>query len=640
MSNSKTSGLIHTLNIVHAYLETQHLKSLENSTKAFKSYTPKTLQTLAQNKTLPCDILFIELPLLTKENFVNLNTLVKNYYGSEIYIFAKDPEKPFLLKFALHFGLNKISLLQDNPDLLGKLLEEASHKILSKQEEKQQVEVSKRVNSFFAFLVFSNGSLTFANDKAKNIFEANKLQDLESIIKNNQSIYPLLSSSDEKNGQVILENSQKERWKYTVFVNKFGKSGEKLISLVPNRILNTDEAFLTTLNRFKFIEELKDKLAQNATIKSDMILLMININNYEKLLRACNSLQIHNFIKKFITKLSSHKENYQDLVQWNPHFFILLFEKKNFEEAKVVLDSLHQKLIYNKIDKEISAIINSSALKIDHLDINEIIENVDKINNQTISYDDFTEDEFFQIQHLDSYEDEREQIHHYLKSCIGNKTSVKLLNIYKGLCINTKSNILKANADKSYLVHCESLQGYSMQFENRTVLQSPDLPRDIQASIIHVNIEKSQALINDVYFLEASANNRQHTRVQPSFRTPIQMKYKKNSYHGELIDLSTQAIAIKFNHSLSSALKEQKIELNFKLPDASSDLGYLPMYVTGKVVYVGELSLTKTKIVVMMEFEKPYDAYLLRYMYNRQKDLIIELKKVNKLNTKKKSKAV
>ena len=54
------------------------------------------------------------------------------------------------------------------------------------------------------------------------------------------------------------------------------------------------------------------------------------------------------------------------------------------------------------------------------------------------------------------------------------------------------------------------------------------------------------------------------------------------------------------------------------------------MDIPAKVTYIGTRD-DYTKIVVMIEnLPKPYDDYLLHYMYNRQKELIFEIKRATK----------
>lgn len=74
----------------------------------------------------------------------------------------------------------------------------------------------------------------------------------------------------------------------------------------------------------------------------------------------------------------------------------------------------------------------------------------------------------------------------------------------------------------------------------------------------------------------------------------------------------------------------QKVRLNFSLPNEEGDNGYVIMEIEAKVTYILQKD-EFTKIVVMLDkLPKPYDDYLLRYMYNRQKELIFEIKKATK----------
>ncbi len=188
--------------------------------------------------------------------------------------------------------------------------------------------------------------------------------------------------------------------------------------------------------------------------------------------------------------------------------------------------------------------------------------------------------------------------------------------------------------ENSYFLHCENLQAYSMKFDNKTIIQSPDLLKDIEADIKYINIEKQYAIVENLKYLEFSANNRQHTRVQPSIRMPLTFRYERYSYQGEILNISTQAIAIKFNQFLSNEFNSKEVELQFKIPDDSMNDGFAFIDVTGKVVNISEVDITKSKVIVMINLEAPYDSYLLKYLYDRQKELILELKRAIKVQSR------
>ena len=578
------------------------------------------------------NIIFIEINRLTKSSVKVLNNIVKQNGHKEIYIFCDDVENKFLLKFALHFSLHKLELLENNKENLEKILLAASKTMIQKRDEKTQVEISRKINSFFSLMLFHQNRLIFVNEKTKTLFNIDSIESIENIIKNSEEIYSLIVENESKKIDIAMLNSNGEEWNYSFFLDIFNDSNDKLITIIPQNKIENTEAFLSTIDRFKFIENLKDKLAQNYITQLPMAIINVNISNYQKLLDSSGSIVVHDFIKKFIEKLCFYKDSCQDLSQWNPHFFIFLMEGSSFETIKEELDSMHQKLIYSDIDDEVSPVITSSALRIDKLAINDIINSIEQISLHEFTHKDFNSDDYFELNHLDDYLEEDEQIHHYLQSCIASQTPLKLLNIYKGLCINTASKIFKIK-DDSYFIHCENLQAYSMKFDNKTTLQSPDLPKDIEADIKYLNIEKQYAVIENLKYLEFSANNRQHTRVQPNIRTPLTFKYDKYSYQGEILDISINAIAIKFNHSFSLELNLKEVKLQFKLPDSSMTEGFLSMDISGKVVNISLVDITKSKVVILIDLKPPYDSYLLKYMYDRQKELILELKRAIKVQT-------
>ncbi len=422
------------INLSHLYFTKLRLGHLFNTKNKFASYKSFDLNKGATDISF-ADIVFIEIIKLNKSSVETLNDIVKKNSSKEIYIFCEDVENKFLLKFALHFSLNKLNFLNDNKDDVEKILLDAFKKVEIKKDEKTQIEISRKINSFFALMMFHKQDLVFANEKIKNLFNTKKLSEIASIVKNSEEIYTLITQNKNKN--IVMENSDGEEWSYGFYLNIFKNSNDKLLTIIPEYKVKNTEAFLSTINRFQFIENLKDRLAQNSIGQIPMSIVCINISNYQKLLESSSSMIIHNFVKKFIEKLCSYKDSYEGLSQWNPHFFIFIIERDSFENVKQQLDSIHQKLIYNEIDDIVSPIITSSALNVEKLNINDIIDSIEEICSHDFNCRKFNSSDYFEINHFNDYVEENEQIYHYFQSCLANQTSLKLLNIYKGLCINT-----------------------------------------------------------------------------------------------------------------------------------------------------------------------------------------------------------
>ncbi len=623
----KLEELLRNINFTHVYFKNKSLSFLEKYKNLFANYTETNLSSDSPKKEHG-NIIFLEFPTLSKESFKILNIFVKHNIHKEIYIFTNEQDNILLLKFVIHFSLNKLYPLNIKEKEIESILLSGSKKHLIKTEEKRELEISRTLNHTFPILILKEKTLIFANQKSRKLFKLNSLSKIDFYIKENDEFLSFVESDDNR-CELIIEDENDQEWEYLLFKEN-SPNKNKIITMVPvNRVDNT---VFSISDRFEFLEDLKDKLAQYSVSNTPISLILINISNYEKLKKTSTSIELHEFVKNFINKLLQIKKPEQKLTQWDTHLFILVSVDEE-ETVKNDLSSIHQKLVYENEKSSIHPVISSSWLNIKDLELDDIIKSIEQISSRTFDNESFNSDDFFELNHLENFVDEREQIRYYLQSCIGNKTVIKLLNIYKGLCINTKSKVLKIKND-SYFVHCESLQGYSMQFDDKTVIQAPDLPQDIEADVVYVNIDKSYAVLENLKFLKTSANNRQHTRVQPSLRTPIMIKYGKYSYQGDIMDISTNAIAIKFNRIMDEKILNKDVELKFKLPDDDEENGFVYMEIEGKITYIGELDTNKSKVVVMLNLVRPYDSYLLKYMYQRQKELILELKKAVKLNSK------
>lgn len=619
------------LSFAHFYFKETKLDTLVTLGKQFQKFYNLNIDELP-TKMPPIDLVYIELDELSKEKFKQLHALVKTLATtSTITLLFSQPDNGFLLKFALHFGIYKILEINNTQEYLQKNIQESTIKCFERYYDKQQSQLAKKISSFFVSCIFKNDKLIYANEKSFEIFKVSNLQSLERKLLNNDLISALLHTSKDDNKTVIIEKDDEE-WKCHAAISISKENKEKIFILFPYAKAKDEDCQWNILNRFRFIELLKDKLVQNSLAFKEMSLLLINISNYDKITKASGSIKVHDFVKQFINKLSSYKNEYEELTQWNPHFFIIFVENESFDDLKERLDSLHQKLVYSDLEHEINPIITSSLLRLKNDDINQIILHVENIALGEISYKEFEDNEYFEINHLSDYLSEEEQINHYLHNCIANKTSLKLLNIYKGLCINTQSKVLKFS-DDSYFFSFEALQGYSMEVEGKTVIQSPDLPNDVSADVNYVNFDKSFALLDNFAFLETSANSRLHTRVQPASRTPLALRFEKYSYQGEIMDISINSIAVKFSQRVNKKLLEQMVYMDFKLPTAENEFGYVEMKIKGFITHIADYDKIYCKVVFLLkDLPKPYDSYLLKYMYTRQKYLIFELKKLARVN--------
>jgi len=618
------------LSIAHLYFDEEKLTIFDRAKKEHVSFQSFDLH--KDLKTIPtADILFIEIGEGSKDKLKLLISLFAKHKPIVAYLFADDVENRLLLKFALHFGITDVLPLKNEENLLFSLFSKNPNKLDDKLYTFQKIELEKKIEHFFPFLVFQGETLTYANAKAKMLYETNDLSALQAKINRDEELSEALKENEDAQGSIVIETASANKEVYLCVIKSFPQSSEKILTLIQYDPESEQKNCSSILNRFDFVDKLKDRLAQQSVTKAPISLVFINISNLDKLSKTFTSTTLYDAFKNLMLKLFQLKEDDQEVIQWSPNLYILMGEERSFEHACEQTRYLQQELIHATANEKITPIILSSAFHVESDDLNVVIDYIEKINTKTLLPQDIAKIKYFELEYLDNVIEEQEQITYLMHNCVNNKIPIRLLNIYKGLCINTTSYIQKM-AEDSYQMSCENLQGYAMQIEKETVLQAPNFPKDIKAEVSMVDIKRSFVVIKNLSFMPSSANSRQHTRVQTSIRTPVLIKYaQRSSAQGDILDISVNSIAMKAGKSFrEEEMLNKKVRLNFSLPNDEGENGYVIMDIEAIVTYISQKD-DITKIVVMIEnLPKPYDDYLLRYMYNRQKELIFEIKKATK----------
>jgi hypothetical protein len=166
-----------------------------------------------------------------------------------------------------------------------------------------------------------------------------------------------------------------------------------------------------------------------------------------------------------------------------------------------------------------------------------------------------------------------------------------------------------------------------MNFEKETVIQSSSFTKDVVADVKYIDSKKKLALLKNFRFVHGSANARKYSRVTCSQRTPISIVHNKGTLNGEVLDISMNSIAIKTRlYQNIESLKTTEVSLKFTLPITSSEEGYMKLTLTSEVMFTA-CDEEFCKVVVNLYEDQVYEAILMEYVYDRQKEIIVELKK-------------
>jgi GGDEF domain-containing protein len=617
-----------SISVSHIYSKKNSLTGMDKYAHLFLKYD---ILDIKDEYTLPekAHIFILEFEKIDKNILKFIQKIALKYNLSHIYLFTAMDTNTSILKFSLNYDIKNVYSLNCNEDFIKEFLNKSVKKAALHLHEVNISYLGEQMDTLYPVLVFERKKLSFINTGTKRFFGTDNFHFIENIIRKNRDLYALITDYKSSFSRMLVENGKKEYKELYCSIKYLEKEQKTILSIFQNEnLIDTDIENLIQ-NRFIFIEKLKDKIVQMNITKKDFFIVMVSIDNGKNLQNVYSKAEYYNFLKDFLLNLNNFKDNSEKIVEWNKNLFILLYEGLNFDDMKSFASILHNNIIESQKESKFAPIITTSFVSVANKDLNSIIEFIDKVDSNALSMEEIVKENYFEYKFLNDRISEQEQINHLLHNCINNKIPVKLLNIYKDLCVNTESKVLKY-ADGFFYLSCEKLQRYIIKIDNETVIQSPSFPHDIRAMVKFIDLSKSYIVVEKFEFLKHSANNRQHTRVQPTVRIPITIRKGHFIKNGEILDLSINAIAIKVKQNIDKTLEGSIVQTMFKLPNRKKEDGYSLVDVEAEILMVIKME-DFTKVVLKLKEEDGTNSDILQYVFTRQKELVVELKKAIKV---------
>lgn len=380
------------------------------------------------------------------------------------------------------------------------------------------------------------------------------------------------------------------------------------------------------LNRINFIEILKDAFLVHKQENEPIPVIIMMIENEEKIIDEFGEDVYNQICKEIFEMAKKHFNAMSNIALWHKDVFTIIDEGVSLDELKESLERLHENVIAQISVEGATPILDSFVIDMSKSELNKAINIIDHINQRELILSDLAHLVYYEVSFDDRSIDIKDQALHYLEKIFLSKSQVKLLNFYKGIRINTVGQIIKI-ADGMVYMAIEKIQGYAMQIEKSIVIQGTNLPFDIAAEIKIVDIGRKIAIFRNFVPLKASANARQHIRIQSDHRMHLTISALKNMISASILDISIKSIACRVNNAKGIPPVGTMVTLNFHLPSKRSDEGVVSMLVTGKIEFIKELD-DYTKVVVLLDLEEPYESLLIEYLYGRQQELISEIKSI------------
>jgi hypothetical protein len=201
---------------------------------------------------------------------------------------------------------------------------------------------------------------------------------------------------------------------------------------------------------------------------------------------------------------------------------------------------------------------------------------------------------------------------------------VTLTNYYKGLPIIYPATILaveRGNLD----LDVNQQQAVAISDDRYTLIHCKLFSFPVMAHAQYVNIKKHAVSLNKLGFVEVLAEKRAAVRLnlEPPVRSTI--KYEDQTIAGELIDISTQGIALSVDTYVMLE-KGTEMSVRFMLPD--------PVLQKQTLIKVAAtlVNISGTTAPYIYKFriapEKHQEQLISRYSFQRQVEIIKALKEV------------
>ena len=602
----------------------------EYATNVFRTSEFKTIDHIISDESpVHCHLLIIcgSYDFLKSPSLKNAVSVIQSL---ESIILTPDFRNINVYKIALFFHALNVNAVPVTEDEFAAAMMGIFSSLVKKHNESILVNYDRTISEFSdnLFWIHKQSKAVYANETLKRKFGIKNLDELNQNFQDKE-MSAFLNSSGISQKMISKKDISGEIKEYFV-TNQPLKEGEFLVSMVP-LIAPIQKCDKQLHNRMGFIELLKDAFVIHKRENEAIPVIIMYVENSDKIIEMRGEEVYNDVCKEMLQLARSYFDHDVEMAQWNKHIYTIIASGISLDELKKSLEKFHQNLGVELAAEGTSILMDSFIIDMHGVELNKAIGIIDHIKHKQLLSRDLAHLVHFEISASPQETfDEHAQALHYLEKMIMTKTSVKLLNFYKGIRISTAAHIVKISNDMVY-VSIEKIQGYAMKLEQSVVIQGANIPFDILANVKIVDVAKKIAVLSNFEPLQASGNNRQYIRIQSDHRMHVTITTAKSVISGTILDISIKSIACKLSVSKVPLVLESKVNLQFNLPLERFDGGMVTMVIPGKIQYIQEGD-EFTKVVVDISLEEPYESYLVEYIYARQQALVNEIKTIaNKL---------
>lgn len=220
-----------------------------------------------------------------------------------------------------------------------------------------------------------------------------------------------------------------------------------------------------------------------------------------------------------------------------------------------------------------------------------------------------------------SFDEDHAEIIARLKSAPP-KTVLKLINYFKGMPVSysaTISSVDRNNVD----LDIQGEQAFTMEHSRSVFIRSPLFKFDVFATVQYVNIKKRAATVSKLSYVELVAEKRNFIRIKPEPTPAAVIETKRESFAGNLLDLSLSGLNIMAN-TYYPIENGTRATITSSLMNCEQD-GAVDLVVTARLGAIKDYS-GRYSYIFTYSADKGLERQLSQYIFKRQIEIVREIK--------------
>ncbi len=557
---------------------------------------------------------------LSKEITTHIRTIFKERPSALIFMVSNGGNSATFYQLAYLLKAKSIITSKQDPAKVVSLIKSA---YANHVYENKSLYVGRFVADTLCYMIFKGSELHYASDTLLKNFGCSSLEEIKQKVCSKLDLSKLLGHED-----ILVDARQIFDDEKLDIVKSIYKNGEYLVTLERYdyaQLHCSSEDDLST--RLKFIDFLRERLMEKDGSRYSLI--TIRITNFKKIGNIIGKSELESFINKFLKRSKELLSKYLIFSEYNQDFFVAMYKDTDFAELETKAQEYYTQMqeFFKEFNFKIDIALH--VMELNNVELGVALSILDAIRANKISKKEIIDKKIKYIGRYNENMSDKEIISLLLDSSYINDMDLKLLNVYKGMIIDSPTKILKKDRNAIYVV-VKQIQGAIMSIQKETILRSDAFDKDIKARVAFVDKKRKIAKLENFKVIDDDTLYKDNCRVDFAKKNMAIVSLIGTKVSAEILDISAKSISLKMKKiKILDKIINKKVEITFTIPTKRTHEGEIKITEMATVSYVDCRDEDSCRMVCDFDPASKNKNIIIEYVHNRQVEIVEELKKMN-----------